>query len=178
VLLAVCAVAANISIHYALTEGVPVRWWLQVSPNRRTSSSFNKLRDIYNQDNSAWRAIWGILMLKPNRAGIACLACVAVALNGPFLQRVLRVETEVYSSDIDIRTNLVPVALTGFSSLKMGRLSSAQALLPSFAEVVKGFNARKDISLGNETGCVGTCRAEIEGMRSAVNCSEGRTNTT
>ncbi|KAF8249175.1 hypothetical protein K440DRAFT_641529 [Wilcoxina mikolae CBS 423.85] len=173
VLLAVCTVAANISIHYGLTEGVPVRWWLQAAPNRHTLSSFNKLRDIYDQGNGAWRAIWGILTLKPNRAGIACLACIAVALNGPFLQRASRVETEVYSSDVNIRTNLVPIAPTGFSGLKSGRLSSAQALLPSFAEVVKGFNAREDITLGNETGCVGTCRAEIEGMGFALNCSEG-----
>jgi len=98
---------------------------------------------------------------------------MAVALNGPFLQRASRVETEVYSTDVDISTNLALVAPFGFSGLKTGRTGIAQALTPSFAEVVKSFTARGDIVLGNETGCVGTCRAEIEGMGFAVNCSDG-----
>lgn len=173
VLLAVCTVAANISIHYTLSEGLPVRWWLQAAPNRRASNSFDKLRDIYDQGTGAWSAVSGTFTLKPNRAGIAYLACMAVALNGPFLQRASRVETEVYSTDVDISTNLALVAPFGFSGLKTGRTGIAQALTPSFAEVVKSFTARGDIVLGNETGCVGTCRAEIEGMGFAVNCSDG-----
>ncbi|KAI5812855.1 hypothetical protein BZA77DRAFT_390373 [Pyronema omphalodes] len=173
VMLAVCAVVANISVQYALSEGLSIQWWLQAAPNRRNISSYKRLRDIYEQGTSVWVAVWGGLRLKSNRAGFACVASVIVALNGPLLQRASKVESVLYTTDVDIMTNLAAEAPFGFSGLKSGRVSQASALQPRFAQVVKSFNQRDDIVFGNSTGCKGNCKTEIEGMGFTVNCTEG-----
>lgn len=111
--------------------------------------------------------------MKPNRAGLACVAGMIVALNGPLLQRASRVESILYTTDVDIMTNLAAEAPFGFSGLKSGRVSQASALQPRFAQVVKRFNQRDNIVFGNSTGCTGNCKTEIEGMGFSVNCTEG-----
>jgi hypothetical protein len=173
VMLAVCTVIANMSIKYALSEGLSIQWWLQAAPNRRTLSSYERLRDIYEQGTSVRVALLGGLRLKPNRAGLACVASVIVALNGPFLQRASRVESVLYNTDVDIMTNLAAEAPFGFSGLKSGRIWEASALQPRFAQVVKSFTQRDNIVFENSTGCTGNCKAEIEGMGFSVNCTEG-----
>ncbi|KAI5812866.1 hypothetical protein BZA77DRAFT_374826 [Pyronema omphalodes] len=173
VMLAVCAIVANISVQYALSEGLSIQWWLQAAPNRRNISSYKRLRDIYEQGTSVWVAVWGGLRLKSNRAGLACVASVIVALNGPLLQRASKVESVLYTTDVDIMTNLAAEAPTGFSGLRSGRLSQTSALQPRFAQVMKSFNQRDDIVFGNSTGCKGICKTEIEGMGFSVNCTEG-----
>ncbi|KAI5782589.1 hypothetical protein EDC01DRAFT_789401 [Geopyxis carbonaria] len=174
VLLAICTVVANISIHFLLSEGLPILWWLEARADAPGGhASYERLQNIYNQGMGAWAALLGLVTLRPNRAGLACMAAVLVALNGPFLQRASHVDTERYTTDLSIRARLAREPPRGFSGLKSGRLSMAQALQPGFAAVVKAFSAREDIVLGNDTGCVGTCTTEVEGMGLVVNCTTG-----
>lgn len=167
VLLAVCTVAANVAINFALSEGLPIRWWLA-----SRTGSVDRLRETYKQGVGAWGAISGVLTLKPSRAGLACIATMLVALNGPLLQRASRVENVQYTVVTDIATHLAATAPFGFSGIKSGRESRASQLKTRFAQVVSQFNSRSDMLL-NGTGCAGVCQAEIEGMGFAVNCSEG-----
>lgn len=176
VLLAICTVVANITVGQVLSEGLPIRWWLEA---KHSDGSVDDLRRVYAHGSSTWDSICSFCIAKPTTAATACLAAAAVALNGPLLQRASHVGDQLYTKDVEITTNLAAEWPMGFSGIKNPRtlitgdwVEGVQAFTPEFASVVKDFSARKDISL-NDTGCIGTCTAMVKGAGFALDCSEG-----
>ena len=123
VYLAIASTITNITVGYALMEGVTVSWWNKAL---KDNTKLADLHHVWAFGNSFLSAI-----LSGRHASLIALACVLVALspvNGPLLQRATTIAPSTVKSTqrLSIPANrFLPLGYTGLVSSKHFSMQSA-----------------------------------------------------
>ncbi|KAL8787562.1 MAG: hypothetical protein Q9213_002124 [Squamulea squamosa] len=190
VYLAISSAVTNILLHFALTQAVTVAWWQRALQKDTTIADLHRNWD-YGQ------SLWAALTSGRHFSTIA-LASILVALvpiNGPLLQRASRIQQGHFEQMTDVRVNIVAEIPEGYVTSKKGyqrdtlavimrtylglrytgylsNRAHQPALLSSrFVQIVQEFNQKSPISVNN-SGCKGSCDAQITGAGLVSNCSK------
>ncbi|KIY01985.1 uncharacterized protein Z520_02123 [Fonsecaea multimorphosa CBS 102226] len=167
VYLSIASTLTNVTITFALLEGVTIAWWHRALKGGTTVGDLHR---IWAFGNSFLLAAWS-----GRHFNLIALASILVALtpiNGPLLQRAstLSNATVTAQQDLDLQVNhLVP---RGFTAIVSGRGDEVNMLTTNFSPIARGYYNRAPINL--QSGCTGTCRTSILGAGFHTNCSSYR----
>lgn len=165
VYLAIASAITNITLHFALSEGVNVAWW------RRATQDDTKISDLHrywSHGNSLWAAITSGRHI--NLMAVACIFVAIGPINGPLLQRASRVTVDEVQQATDMSVRIAKALPAGYTGYVTGRGHTVALLTPSFTSVVNGANTQADINVTSR-GCMGRCLTVVRGAGFAINCS-------
>jgi Protein of unknown function (DUF3176) len=166
--LSVASTASNIMLHFALSEGVNVSWW------RRAMLPQTQLGDLHRNwafGNSIWAATTAGRYV--NLIAVASILTAIAPINNPLLQRASRVSAgrvEVISP-VNLKVGIAPAIPKGYTGYISGRGYAASLFTSNYTTIVKGYYNNSATQLGQKSGCQGNCKARLEGVGLAVNCS-------
>jgi hypothetical protein len=158
------ATITNITLTYALFEGITITWWYKAL---REGTTLGDLHRVWAFGNSFMSAIWAGRYL--NVTAVACILVAIAPINGPFLQRATTLTNATASAaqDFDLRINyLVPKLYSGIIS---GRGHEVNMLSSEFSPVARDYYSRSPINYTSD--CTGTCSTSVIAAGFHVNCS-------
>jgi hypothetical protein len=164
--LSIASTITNITLHFALSEGVTIAWW------RRAAKPGTKLGDLHRYwdfGNSLWAATKGGRHF--NLIALTCILTALAPINGPLLQRASTVTIATVTSVRPLEVSLARTLgiTTGYLS---GRAYSVSLITPEFSPIMQNYYNGGDVQMNN-SGCSssGTCAARVQGAGFAVKCS-------
>lgn len=184
VYLAIASAAANVFLHFALSEAATIAWWYNSMKPRATLGSLHR-NWTFNQSLLA-------ALTSGRNFNIIALSSILVALvpiNGPLFQRASHIAYKDFQQDIivDIAiAEVIPDAYASYPSListssdificrytgyLSNRAHEPTLLTPAFSRVLSNFNQRSPIPLVNNS-CKGHCNATVAGAGFVTNCSQ------
>ncbi|KAF2484919.1 hypothetical protein BDY17DRAFT_93733 [Neohortaea acidophila] len=142
--LAIFTAIANISIRYAVTQGVIITWWRRASKG----STIARLQ-------SDWRAgtmLRGALTAgrQTGLLGLACIFATIVMIDGPLLQRASTVATIPNPATALLNISMAPELPRGYS----GAWISSEELSGFRSRQVQSFNATIPTATGNASNYI------------------------
>ena len=163
VYLSIASTITNITLHYALSDGLDVSWWRQALSS---NTNVGDLHRTWAYGNSFFDAL-----LSFRHANLIAVACIMVTLspfNGPLLQRASHVTTRdtpvPRQLDVSI-ANQLPRNYTGYI---IGRSDSPDLLTSNFTAVVRDYYQQAPVRLKSD--CRTNCKAAVLGAGWAVDC--------
>ena len=164
VYLSIASTISNITLHFALTEGINIAWWRTALKG----SSLRHLHQVWDQGYNLYPAITSGGQL--SAVAMACILVAVSPINGPLLQRASRVSVGNRPSMSTLQLPLAPVIPYGYTGYISSRGELTAMLTGNFSPVAQAWTVQQPIQLTN-TGCEGLCSTNVRGAGFAVNCS-------
>ncbi|KAJ9632841.1 hypothetical protein H2204_007571 [Knufia peltigerae] len=164
VYLSIASTVTNVTVVYALFEGLTIAWWHKAL---KDGTTIGDLHSVWACGNSVLAAI-----ISGRNINVVAIASMFVALspiNGPLLQRASTFGNATITSQqpLDIAAKqLVP---RGYTGIITGRGDQVNMLTSNFSATARAYYARSPISY--ESNCKGSCRTRVLGAGFHVNCS-------
>lgn len=165
--LAVLSTASSIMLHFGLSEGITVSWWLRAM---RPQTQLDDLHRNWAFGNSLWAATTA--GRQTNVIAIASILTALAPISNPLLQRASRVTvgTNMVSPvtlEVPI-ASAIPKSYTGYTS---GRNHDVTLFNPNYTRTVQNYYKNIPFRLADKSGCQGDCRSTVLGVGLSVNCS-------
>ena len=164
VYLAIASTVTNITLTYALFEGVSVSWWCKALKDGTTAADLHRIWDFGTSFISA--------LLCGRHVNLIAVASLLVALspiNGPLLQRATTLGPASVDTTQNLQVNVAKLVPQYFTGIATGRGTHVNMLTTNFSVITKDFYSRAPVPF--KSGCIDTCRASIPGAGFHVNCS-------
>ena len=167
VYISIASTVTNITLTYALFEGVSVSWWSKALKDGTTAADLHRVWEFGTSFISA--------LLCGRHFNLIAVASLLVALspiNGPLLQRATTQGPTSIDTTQDLQVDVAKLIPEGFTGIVSGRSNSVNLLTTNFSDITKEFYSTTPIPF--KSGCIDTCRASIHGAGFHVNCSSYR----
>ena len=167
VYLAIASTVTNITLTYALFEGVSVSWWCKALNDGTTLADLHRIWDSGTSFAAA--------LLCGRHVNLIAVASLLVALspiNGPLLQRATSLGPAGVDTMQDLDVNVAKLVPKYSTGLITGRSRVVNMLTTNFSAITKDFYSTAPVPF--KSGCIDTCRASIPGAGFHVNCSSYR----
>ncbi|KAK5194271.1 hypothetical protein LTR96_010466 [Exophiala xenobiotica] len=164
VYISIASTVTNITVAYALFEGLNVAWWHKAL---KDGTVIGNLHRIWAFGNSVLAAIFCGRHI--NMIAIASIFVALCPINGPLLQRASTISNATVTSQqgLDLQVNkLIP---RGFTGIVTSRSDSVNMLTSNFSTTARAYYGRSPIKL--DSACTGTCKANVLGAGFYVNCA-------
>lgn len=164
VFLAITSAVANSAVHFALSQGVTVAWWVKAM---KPDSTVTELHNTWSFGSSVWDAL--LAGRSFNLIALAGLAVAAMPIHGPLLQRASVTTTQI---SLQNKTLTIPAAMVmpgGFTGIITGRSHSVGLPTLNFSAIVNDYNIRRPITVAG-SGCLGTCAGLLLGAGYSIDC--------
>lgn len=167
---------STILLTFAYTQGLALSYWRLCL----RGSSLAGLHHHWNAGQSLLGASLSVISGHGFLAAIACFAWTISVIRSPLNQSATGI-----ASDIPFPNNgtfqpqvaqRLPESYTGLGVASRTRsVRETAALMPSFADIVREYNTRSEISL-DHAECGGTCESRINTFGFCANCTTTSTN--
>lgn len=166
VFLSIGTALANITLTYALYEGVVISFWRKAAKG----ATLPELHQYWHSGSSLYAAFDGLIHLRGRLVGLACIATVVSILRGPIMQRAASVSNTIVHSKGDLHVYSATELPYGYAGTDSGRTSTPSYMNPNFTEIVQAYTAGDKIN-GVYSGCDSTCYTSIKGFGFGVQCN-------
>ena len=164
VYLSIASTVTNITLTYALFEGVSVSWWNKALKDGTTAADLHRIWDYGTSFISA--------SLCGRHFNLIALASLLVALspiNGPLLQRATTQGPASVATMQDLQVDVAKLIPQGFTGTVTGRSYTVNLLTTNFSAITKEYYSTAPVPFRSD--CIDSCRASIHGAGFHVNCS-------
>ena len=167
VYVAIASAVTNITLGYALMEGVSISWWCKAIKNGTNLADLHRLWDFGNSFISAL-----FCGRHFNFVAIASLLVAVSPINGPLLQRASTIGPENVDSTQRLQIEVSKLVPQGFTGISSGRSNDVNMLTTNFSSIARDYYNKASIPL--KSGCIDNCRASVLGAGFHANCSTYR----
>lgn len=164
VYIAIASTITNITLAFALFEGVGISWWYKALKDGTNVGDLHRLWAFANSFMSA--------ILCGRDFNLVALASILVAIspiNGPLLQRASTISTADVHSMQNLELAVAEVVPIGYTGLTSSRLNDVNMLTTNFSAIARGYYSQSDITM--QSDCIGSCRTTVLGAGFHANCS-------
>ena len=163
VYLSIASTITNITLHYALSDGLDVSWW------RRALASHATVGDLHRTwayGNSFFDAF--LSFRHTNLVAVACVIVTLTPFNGPLLQRASQVRTRNSPMPRQLEVSIANQLPKNYTGYILGRSDEPDLYTSNFTAVVRDYYQQAPIRLKSE--CRTSCKANVLGAGWAVDC--------
>lgn len=168
VYLSIASTITNITLQYALYEGLDVTWWKSALGAQTTIADLHR---TWSYGNSFIEALTSFRHL--NYMAIVCIIVTVSPINGPLLQRASRVVTRSASVTQNLDLSIAHQLPLNYSGYVIGRAHYPGLLTQDFSKVVLDYYRQRPISM--KTKCRNTCRGKVLAAGWALYCQSYKT---
>lgn len=166
VYISICTAIANITLTYALYEGVVISFWRKAGEG----ATLRELHQYWLSGSSLYGAFQGIFGFRGKTTALACIMTVISIGRGPLMQRASSVKNTVIRDEGNVTVYSAMRLPLGYAGLSTGRSSTPSMMNPTFTKIYQAYTNRGDID-GSWAGCDSTCYAEVRGFGFGVSCN-------
>ena len=163
VYLSIASTITNITLHYALSDGLDVSWWRQ---SLRSDTNVGDLHRAWAYGNSFFDALLSFRHV--NLIAVACVIVTLTPFNGPLLQRASHVRTRDSPIALQLEVSVADQLPKNYTGYVNGRGDWPSLFTSNFTAVVRDYYQQAPIRL--KSGCLTNCKADILGAGWAVEC--------
>ena len=163
VYLSIASTITNITLHYALSDGLDVSWW------RKALSSNTNVGDLHRtwaHGNSFFDALMSFRHV--NFIAVASVVVTLTPFNGPLLQRASHVRTRDSSMPRQLEVSVANQLPKNYTGYVLGRGSSPDLFTSNFTADVRAYYQQAPVRLVSD--CRTNCKASVLGAGWAVDC--------
>ena len=134
VYLAIASTVTNITLTYALFEGVSVSWWCKALKDGTSAADLHRIWDYGTSFIAA--------LLCGRHVNLIAVASLLVALspiNGPLLQRATTLGPASVDTTQELHVNVAKLVPQGFTGVATGRGTFVNILTTNFSVITKDF---------------------------------------
>ncbi|KIW13119.1 hypothetical protein PV08_08306 [Exophiala spinifera] len=164
VYLSIASTVTNITVVYALFEGLTITWWHQAL---KDGTTIGDLHRIWAFGNSILAAVFSGRNI--NMVAIASMFVALCPINGPLLQRASTLGNATIPSQQPLNIPVKQLVPRGYTGIISGRGDQVSMLTSNFSTTARAYYARSPITY--DTDCKGSCRTKVLGAGFHVSCS-------
>lgn len=168
VFISICTAIANITLTYALYDGVVISFWRRAG----RGTTLRELHQYWHSGMSVWGAFRGIFRMQGKVTALACIIATASIARGPLFQRASSVKNIITETDGNLTIYSASRLPLGYAGRDSGRSMTPSYMNPNFTDIYQAHANRDDIP-GTWTGCEAssTCYTSIKGFGFGVSCN-------
>ena len=166
VLLAILIAMANVGLGAAFQEGRTLTWWIRMSKGATLEES----QRYWEHGSSALQAVWGLFCWRPNRVTLVSILMAVTFINGPLIQRAVRITSETSTYPSTFHAALSTDQTSQPTAYYMTRAHTLNALATNFSRVLLAYTNRDPIEIDLH-GCKGSCEGVLIGAGFDVDCA-------
>ena len=166
VLLAILIAMANVGLGAAFQEGRTLTWWIRMSKGATLEES----QRYWEHGSSALQAVWGLFCWRPNRVTLVSILMAVTFINGPLIQRAVRITSETSTYPSTFYAALSTDQFSQPTAYYMTRAHTLNALATNFSRVLLAYTNRDPIEIDLH-GCKGSCEGVLIGAGFDVDCA-------
>lgn len=163
VYLSIASTITNITLHYALRDGMDVSWWKK---SMASNTTIGDLHRTWYYGDSFFGALLSYRHF--NLVAIASILVTITPINGPLLQRASRVDSRDASVTRNVGVSSVDQIPRNYSGHVTARTGVAGFLTPHFSNVVRNYYLQTPIPAA--TKCQNTCNGTVLAAGWTVSC--------
>ena len=164
VYVAIASTVTNVTVAYALMEGVSISWWHKAT---KDGTNVADLHRIWACGTSFVSAL--LCGRHVNLVAIASLLVAISAINGPLLQRASTIGPANVDSTQRLQIEVAKLVPKGFTGIQTSRANQVNMLTTEFSPIAKDYYNKVAIPL--KSGCIDNCRTSVLGAGFHANCS-------
>jgi hypothetical protein len=168
VLLAVLIAIANLGLGVAFHEGRTLTWWIGMSKG----ATLEECHRHWEHGSSALQSVWGLFCLHPNRVTLVSIIMAMTFVNGPLIQRAVRINSETTTYPSTFHAALSTDQFSQPTAYYMTRAYSINTLATNFSHVLLAYKNRDPIKI-DLNGCQSSCEGILVGAGFDVSCARG-----
>lgn len=164
VYLSIASTITNITVVYALFEGLTIAWWHKAL---KDGTTIGDLHRVWACGNSVLAAAFSVRNI--NMMAIASIFVAICPINGPLLQRASTFGNATITSQQPLDIPAKQLVPRGYTGIITGRGDQVNMLTSNFSATARAYYARSPITF--DSGCKGSCKTRVLGAGFHVNCS-------